>query len=63
MFEAMQLTRSEVVNCDVCFKELPRSEAQCVKARVYVAHVCGAECYDEWEEEEMRERTREAGEP
>ena len=63
MFETMQLTQSGYVRCDVCFKELPRSEAECVKARVYEAHVCGPECYDEWEQEEMRERTREAGEP
>lgn len=63
MFETIQPTRPEVVKCEVCFKEVPRSEAQCVNARIYVAHVCGPECYEEWEQEEMRERTREAGEP
>jgi hypothetical protein len=63
MFETTQLTRTEVVKCEICCKELARSEAQSVEARICVVHVCGPECYDEWEEEEMKERTREAGEP
>jgi hypothetical protein len=63
MFETMQLARTEVVKCEICFRELPRTEAQSVRARIYVAHVCGTKCYEEWEEEEMKERTREAGEP
>ena len=63
MFETTQLTRTEAVKCEICYRELARSEAQIVKARIYVAHVCGAQCYEEWEEEEMKERTREAGEP
>jgi hypothetical protein len=63
MFETMHSTRPEVVKCEVCFSLVPRSEAQRVKARIYSAHVCGPVCYDEWEVEEMRERTREAGEP
>jgi len=63
MFETMQSTRSDVVKCEICFSDVPRSAAQRVKARVYSAHVCGPQCYDEWEQEEMRERTREAGEP
>ena len=63
MFETMQLTRTEVVICEICCKELARSEAHSVESRIYVAHVCGPECYEAWEEEEMKERTREAGEP
>lgn len=63
MLETLQLTRAEVVRCEICRRELAQSEAQSVESRVYVAHVCGPECYEEWEQEEMKERTREAGEP
>lgn len=63
MFETGHPTTAGTVKCEVCFRELPLSEAQCVDARSYVAHVCGTQCYEEWEEEEMRERTQEAGEP
>jgi len=59
----MQLTPAGVVKCEICGSELLRSEAQSVRAQAYEAHVCGSECYDEWEQEEMKERTREAGEP
>lgn len=63
MIETTQRTSAEVVKCEICCRELARSEAQSVEAQTYVAHVCGPECYDEWEQEEMKERTREAGEP
>ena len=63
MFESMQLTPARVVKCEICSSELPLSDAQSVRARAYAAHVCGPQCYDEWEQEEMKERTREAGEP
>ena len=63
MFETMHTTHAELVKCEICFKELQISEAQRVDARIYVAHVCGRECYEEWEQDEMKERTREAGEP
>lgn len=63
MFETTQLARSDMVKCEICRRELARSEAQRVRARIYVAHVCSPDCYVEWEQEEMKERTREAGEP
>jgi hypothetical protein len=31
------------VPCEVCFKEIPPSEAQ-----DYVAHFCGLDCYRAW---------------
>ena len=63
MIEATKLPDAERVKCEVCLKEIPKSEAKSAEARDYVAYFCGLECYEEWEEEEMKERTREAGEP
>lgn len=40
----------ELVQCDVCLKEIPTSEAQNAEASDYVAHFCGLDCYDKWVE-------------
>lgn len=58
-----KLTDVELVKREVCLKEVPKSEAQDAEARDYVAYSCGLECYEEWEAEQMTERTQEAGEP
>lgn len=63
MTETAKLTDVELVKCEVCLKEVPKSGAQSAEARDYVAYFCGLECYEEWEAVEMKERTREAGEP
>ena len=63
MTETAKLTDVELVKCEVCLKEVPNSGAQSAEARDYVAYFCGLECYEEWEAVEMKERTREAGEP
>ena len=42
---------SETVPCDVCLKEIPRSEAQISEVDDYVLHFCGIECYDKWHKE------------
>ena len=63
MIETPKLTDTELVKCEVCLKEVPKSEAQSAEARDYVAYFCGLECYQEWEAAEMKERTQEAGEP
>lgn len=38
----------EQVQCSVCLKEIPSSEAQSAEASDYVAHFCGLDCYDQW---------------
>jgi len=63
MIETTKLTDVELVKCEVCLKEVPKCEAQNAEARDYVTYFCGLECYGEWEVEEMKERTQEAGEP
>lgn len=53
----------DLVECEVCLKKIPRSEAQSAEVRDYVVYFCGAECYEEWADEQSEEHTREAGEP
>jgi YHS domain-containing protein len=54
---------AEVVECEVCLKEIPRSAAQSAEVRDYVVYFCGPKCYEEWAEEQSEEHTRETGEP
>jgi len=42
------------VPCEVCLKEIPRSEAQVSEARDYVAYFCGLECYELWNKQAQR---------
>lgn len=39
------------VPCEVCLKEVPRSEAAIAEACDYVAYFCGLECYEKWRRE------------
>ena len=39
------------VPCEVCLKEVPRSEAASAEACDYVAYFCGLECYEKWRRE------------
>jgi len=47
------------VACEVCLKEVPRSEASIAEARDYVAYFCGLECYQKWKN--GREASSDAG--
>ena len=38
----------ELVDCEVCLKEIPVSEANSEEARDYVVYFCGLECYARW---------------
>lgn len=37
------------VPCEICLKEVPRSEAVVAEAVDYVAYFCGLECYARWQ--------------
>ena len=43
-------TVDEKVACEVCMKEIPRSEAKVEEAADYVVHFCGLECYEKWQQ-------------
>lgn len=37
------------VSCEVCLREVPRSEAIVPEAVDYVAYFCGLECFGKWQ--------------
>jgi Domain of unknown function (DUF3330) len=38
----------ERVACEVCLKEVPKSEATVPEATDYVVYFCGLDCYEKW---------------
>lgn len=56
MSEARQLPVVEMVDCSVCLKEVPVSEARSDEASDYVLHFCGIDCYRKWREQEQQEK-------
>lgn len=38
----------ERVACEVCLKEVPKSEATVREAADYFAYFCGLDCYESW---------------
>lgn len=51
MNEHERPTETEKVQCEVCLKEIPRSEAKIAEASDYVLYFCGLDCYEKWQEE------------
>ena len=43
-----KLLPDELIQCEVCLKEVPSSESQSAETEDYVAHFCGLECYQQW---------------
>jgi len=46
------------VECEVCLKEIPQSEAKVAEANDYVMHFCGLDCYDKWRKESELENNK-----
>jgi uncharacterized protein DUF3330 len=44
-----QPIEAQKVKCEVCLKEIPKSEAKCAEAVEYVAYFCGLDCYQQWQ--------------
>lgn len=55
-------SRPEMVECAVCKKLVPSSEAISPEGHEYVLYFCGGECHAEWEREQADELEREFGE-
>ncbi len=45
----------ERVSCEICLKDVPKSEAAMAEARDYVAYFCGLDCYRKWIEQRAPE--------
>lgn len=41
----------ERVACEVCLKEVPRSEATVPEAVDYFVYFCGLDCYEKWKKQ------------
>lgn len=39
---------AEQVACEVCMKEVPKSEATVPEAADYVMYFCGLDCHEKW---------------
>jgi hypothetical protein len=44
----------ERVACDVCLREVPKSEAIVPEATDYVAYFCGLDCYGKWKNQSAK---------
>jgi len=40
----------ELIDCDICMKEIPESVALSEEGQDYVLHFCGIECYTKWKQ-------------
>lgn len=52
MTEQKKIIEPEIITCEVCFKEIPISEAKSDKATDYIMYYCGLDCYDKWKKQE-----------
>lgn len=48
MDEPKKPSEPDKVACEICFKQIPISEAKSLEASDYVHHFCGLECYARW---------------
>lgn len=55
MNDITQEQKDNLVECEICLKEIPVSEAKSEEASGYVAHFCGLECYEIWKEQEQKD--------
>ncbi len=55
MSESNDSTQDSLVQCDVCMKEIPATEAKSAEASDYVSHFCGLECYEKWRKQAEEE--------
>lgn len=52
MTVATRSAQQDLVSCEMCLKEVPRSEAAVPEATDYVLYFCGLACYQQWKEQQ-----------
>ncbi len=55
MTDVKKIKQDEKIECKVCMKEVPLSEAKSEEATDYVIHFCGLECYEKWKEQKTKD--------
>lgn len=48
MTTSVMLVDVELIECEICLREIPVTEATNPEATDYVVHYCGLECYAKW---------------
>ncbi len=41
----------KAVSCEICLKEIPKSEAKTAEGSDYVLYYCGLDCYEKWQQD------------
>jgi hypothetical protein len=49
----------ELISCEICFREVPVSEAKNEEGTEYVMHYFGLECYSKWKRQREEDDTPE----
>jgi hypothetical protein len=49
-----KLINVERVACEVCLKELPKSEATVSEVTDYVVYFCGLDCHEKWKSQRAK---------
>ena len=47
-------TDMQRVACQICQKEVPKSEAKVSEATDYIMYFCGLDCYERWKSESAK---------
>ncbi len=48
----------ELVACEVCLKEVPKSAAIASETTDYVAYFCGLNCYEKWKNQSVKTKNQ-----
>jgi hypothetical protein len=43
-----------LIDCEICFKEIPDSVAMTEEGEDYIVHFCGLDCYAAWKEKDEK---------
>ena len=49
MNELNKVNETELVACEICLKEFPKTDAHITEVDDYVINFCGLECYEKWQ--------------
>lgn len=44
-----------MIECAICLKEIPESEAKIFEAQDYLQHFCGIDCYKKWQDQQKHQ--------
>lgn len=50
MIQKKDMINTQLIDCSICLKEIPESEAKIFEAQDYLQYYCGLECYQQWQE-------------